>query len=111
MPTPPQQQARPNPLPGKITHAGVRKAAAQPKKPEQPKEDDIFASMGLSAKPKFSHTSNPPPSGGLLRTTVGRTRAEAAPVPSALSAAAADVGGDAGSDWGDDSDLDDLLDD
>lgn len=90
---------------------GVQKATAQPKKPEQPKEDDIFESMGLSAKPKFSHTSSPPPSRGLLRTAARKTRTEAAPVPSALSAAAADVGGDAGSDWGDDSDLDDLLDD
>jgi hypothetical protein len=71
--------------------------------PEKPKEDDIFASMGLAAKPKFSHRPPNVPASG------ARTAASP-PFSSTLSAAAAVVGEDVGEDWDDDSDLDDLLD-
>lgn len=64
---------------GTPAQSAVKKTPARPK----PKEDDIFASMGLAAQPKFQAVRSPPPSGG-------------APV--------------SGSSWGDD-DLDDLFDD
>jgi hypothetical protein len=58
-----------NPLPSsiggaplQITSLGTKKpTVAQPKKapaPPSPPEDDIFASMGLAAKPTFSHNSS-----------------------------------------------------
>ena len=101
----------PAPLPPavpKIAGLGVRQTVPMRKKEEKPKEDDIFASIGLTAKPKFS--SRPTAPGGY--TSGVRTTAPApAPVTSsALSAAVADVGEVVGEDWGDDSDLDDLLD-
>jgi hypothetical protein len=60
-------------------------------------DDDLFASMGLAAKPNFSTTN----SGSMTR----------APEPTKKSTklAATDLGNDAN--WDDDGDLDDLLDD
>jgi len=81
-----------------ITSLGVKKATgasslANKKKPIKKKDDDLFASMGLAAKPTFSHVPKP--------------KAPAKTKSSAL--AATDLGGDA--DWDDDGDLDDLLND
>lgn len=91
-----------NPRPTAITSLGTRQASAK-KKPEpkpKPQEDDIFASMGLAAKPTFTS-----PAGRITRTPA------TAPASSGLAEAAAEVNEDPGADWGDDSDLDDLLDD
>jgi len=86
-------------LPNNVTSLGTRQTSGAIRKPPQakpkPQEDDIFASMGLAAKPTFTApptTSRPAPT-----------------TSSALAAAAEDV--DVEADWGDDSDLDDLLDD
>ena len=93
----------------KIASLGVRQTMPTRKKEEKPKEDDIFASIGLTAKPKFSSRPNAP-SSGVYTSGVRTTTPAPAPVTNALSAAAADVGEDVGEDWGDDGDLDDLLD-
>lgn len=75
----------------------VKKVAPRKK----PKEDDIFASMGLAAQPKFQAVRSPPPSGG-------------APISGSswggLSAGGADSAGAAAA-WDGDDDLDDLFDD
>lgn len=99
----PRAPASPPSMP-KIAGLGVRQTVPTRKKEEKPKEDDIFASIGLTAKPKFS--SRPTAPGGYM----SGARTAPAPVTSALSAAVADVGDVVGDDWGDDSDLDDLLD-
>lgn len=79
--------------------AGTRQKNAARRKPPPPKpkpqQDDIFASIGLSAKPTFAPSAKPTQS--------------KAPTSSSLAAAAEDM--DVEADWGDDSDLDDLLDD
>lgn len=68
---------------------------------QKPKEDDIFASMGLAAQPKFQPLRSPPPSG-------------AAPISGSswggISAEGADSAGAAAA-WDGDDDLDDLFDD
>lgn len=106
----PRAPAPPPPAMPKIASLGVRQTAVPKRtKEEKPKDDDIFASIGLAAKPTFSSRPNAPSSGG--NTSGARTAALApAPVTSTLSAVAADVSDDVGEDWGDDSDLDDLLD-
>ena len=75
----------------------VKKVAPRKK----PKEDDIFASMGLAAQPKFQAVRSPPPSGGapISGSTWG-----------GLSADGADSAGAAAA-WDGDDDLDDLFDD
>jgi hypothetical protein len=90
---------------------GKKAAPSAAKKSEKPpQEDDIFASMGLSAKPNFSAKGSPPVSGNNWRSAV---QATPIPVVSAYSATTGmeDLGSDEGSNWDDDSDLDDLLDD
>jgi hypothetical protein len=79
-----------------ITSLGLKKASGvglAKKKPIRKKEDDLFASMGLAAKPTFSQAP--------------KAKAVAKPKSSAL--AATDMGEEA--DWDDDGDLDDLLND
>jgi len=90
---------------------------AKPPAPAPSPEDDIFASMGLSAKPTFSHAPAPPPKP--MATTSSRwgatTVAPAAAASTFLSTTGASFGtgdGDGDDDnWDDDGDLDDLLDD
>ncbi|CAB9508603.1 expressed unknown protein [Seminavis robusta] len=83
----------------RITQLGVPNLGTTTKKtPSRPKkqEDDIFASMGLSAQPKFQQPAKPavrPPSSGGWGGALA--------VPSAST----------GEVWDDDGDLDDLLDD
>lgn len=79
------------------TRQQARRKPAAPK--PKPQQDDIFASMGLAAKPTFSHPAS-----------AGRTT-QAATTPSALAAAAEEMDVDPGAEWDDDGDLDDLLDD
>lgn len=89
----------PNPPPQSIASLGPSRqqnARRKPPAPPKPPQDDIFASMGLTAKPSF---------------TSPRTTTQAAPTSSGLAAAAQEAAGDVGEEWGDDSDLDDLLDD
>jgi len=126
-----------NPLPMRITSLGKKKpVTSQSKKPAAPppEEDDIFASMGLSAKPKFSHVPVPASkpdsavsSSRWAKTSPAITTSASSKPPtitysstlgaspsSATSSAfntAAVEGGDDDADWGDDADLDDLLDD
>lgn len=104
-----------------ITSLGPKRTApaAAPKKavaPAPSPEDDIFASMGLAAKPKFVHAPAAPPKPAAT-TTMSSSRwnnapAPAAPVASKLisSGNSLDGGGD-DDNWDDDGDLDDLLDD
>jgi hypothetical protein len=121
----------------KLTSAKPVKKAQPPVKkaqpPPKPKHDDIFAEMGFSAKPTFSHAppvatrqavpnSSPlPVSGNGSRwqpgTTTPVTGSLSRPTTttatlgaSALTADSDDDLGD-GADWDDDADLDDLLDD
>jgi hypothetical protein len=75
----------------------ARKEKASPPPPK--KEDDIFAEIGLSAKPTFSQIASRP-----AQYSLGATRL----LPSADNDDD-DLGG--GDDWGDDADLDDLLND
>jgi hypothetical protein len=118
----------------RITSLGKKKpTTAPPKKAAAPPpEDDIFASMGLAAKPKFSHAPAPasrPVSSTASRWTNTTTTATALPsahktapalgttqnvssTPASSTAFTASAsGGDDDADWGDDADLDDLLDD
>jgi len=97
-----------------ITALGVPSLGAVKKPPARPKpqEDDIFASMGLAAQPRFQHAPvrSPPPSGGAASSVSswggmsGTVPAapRSAPVPPVSTAFDADA-------W-DDGDLDDLLD-
>jgi hypothetical protein len=71
--------------------------------PPKPKQDDIFASMGLAAKPTFSSPSSSRPSAPAAAATTTTTTSGLATAAEVISADSAD--------WGDDSDLDDLLDD
>lgn len=109
------------PIPQRITSLGKKKPAspAKPTTTTKSTEDDIFTSMGLSVKPKFSAPvsgdNKPAPhvsSGGsrwaapahytAVATTTSNTKT--------LSTNFSDDGGD-DDDWGDDDDLNDLLDD
>jgi hypothetical protein len=93
-----------------VTALGAVKKIA-PRKPKQ--EDDIFASMGLSAQPKFE-TNRPaavrstPPSSGGASSAWGALAAVPATASSSLAVPAATA---SNSDAWDDGDLDDLLDD
>lgn len=105
-----------------ITSLGpARKKGPTPnKKPAAQQEEDIFASMGLSAKPEFSHTPAAKPkaqpvqlSGSRWATTPTTpiTPAPASTLAAAAAAAAAPSSANASGDddnWGDD-DLDDLI--
>ena len=97
---------------------------SSPKKTQpKPKEDDIFAEMGLSsmptfAKPAASRSAQSATSGSRWQSTVSATPGHSRPATSTqrrLGATALptadddDLGGSA--DWDDDADLDDLLDD
>jgi hypothetical protein len=93
-----------------ITTLGKKKKIpVKPKKPAPPQEDDIFASMGLVAKPTFSHA---PPAAKAAPATSSQW-----PIPaptttsSALSATSANFNDNGSDDWSDDDDLNDLLDD
>mgnify|MGYP005843963515 CR=1 FL=1 len=113
-----KQQVSAQPPAQRITSLGVPKVAAKKAPAPAPKEDDIFASMGLAAQPKFQ-TSRPasstavrsaPTSGsswGGLSGTSG-SASSAAPRTSAV-AARADSFDDNDEAW--DDDLNDLLDD
>ena len=116
--------AMPNPPPQLITSLG-KKAPPKPKPSVTKKDDDdIFASMGLSAKPTFSsagNTSTPqrpavpsaPTSSGSGRwgqaTASTSALGGSTGVSSTLQSAGSMEGGD--DNWDDDGDLDDLLDD
>jgi hypothetical protein len=90
---------------GVPTLGAVKKVA--PRKPQQ--DDDIFASMGLSAQPKFETSRpvvrTPPSSGGA--SAWGALAAAPAMASSSLAVPAAMA---SSSDAWDDGDLDDLLD-
>lgn len=83
--------------PQRITSFGTPTQPMQKKAPvrAKPKEDDIFASMGLAAQPKFQAGRSPPPSGG-------------APISGSSWGAPSNTTNSAA--WADD-DLDDLFDD
>jgi hypothetical protein len=104
----------------RITNLGEKK---QKQKPEPKKEDDIFASMGLSVKPKFSPATKPTAAsrstGGSrwaqTTTTMGATTATTK-TTSSTNFGAAELKATGSMDydednWDDDGDLDDLLDD
>lgn len=109
------------PIPQRITSLGKKKPNAPPKpKPTtKPAEDDIFASMGLSSKPKFTApvSGAPKPAPASSSSNGGRwampanTAVVAMPTSTAsnLSANFSDDDGD-DDDWGDDDDLNDILD-
>ena len=87
----------------------VKKSPARPK----PTEDDIFASMGLAAQPKFQHAKpvrSPPPSGGAVSSS-GSSWGALSAGPVAPRSAPAPVVNSFDADAWDDADLDDLLDD
>jgi hypothetical protein len=100
-----------------------KKKTAPPKKAPAPApspEDDIFASMGLAAKPKFSHAppatrTSPPVSASRWGAATTSSNTFAAATPSNTFAATTttnsfDDAGDDDDNWGDDdTDLDDLL--
>ncbi|CAJ1935630.1 unnamed protein product [Cylindrotheca closterium] len=130
MPAPAAAQPIPNsaamPIPQRITSLGKKKpvAPAKSKPTTKPPEDDIFASMGLSAKPKFSapvsggpKTTPAAASGGSRWATPANTAAVTAVASTSNTLSAnfsndgGEDGGDADDDWGDDDDLNDLLDD
>lgn len=99
-----------------ITSLGPKRAvpSAPAKKPPAPSpDDDIFASMGLAAKPTFSHAPAP----ATIPTAVSSSRWNApvsapAPAPAQkLVVASSSLGVDDVANWDDDGDLDDLLDD
>lgn len=110
------------PLPQRVTSLGKKKSPkAKPKKAVAPAEDDIFASMGLSAKPTFSHTPSPATS-KTTATSISGSRWAVSPSPATFPTTAAApptttsyslsaTVNDDDADWGDDADLDDLLDD
>lgn len=110
------------PIPQRITSLGKKKSPkVKPKKAVAPAEDDIFASMGLSAKPTFSHTPSPATS-KTTATSVSGSRWAVSPSPATFPTTAAApptttsyslsaTVNDDDADWGDDADLDDLLDD
>jgi len=125
MPAPAAAQPMPTsatmPIPQRITSLGKKKPVAPAKpKPTTKPEDDIFASMGLSAKPKFSAPVSGGPKPAPASSSSGGSRwampANTAPAKTnatttnTLSANFGDDGGD-DDDWGDDDDLNDLLDD
>jgi hypothetical protein len=80
-----------------ITSLGLKKASgvglAKKKPMKKKQEDDLFASMGLAAKPTFSQAP----------------KAKTAAKPNSSALAATDMGDEP--DWDDDGDLDDLLND
>ena len=82
------------------------------KKPPPPSpDDDIFASMGLAAKPTFSHAPAPATIPTAMTSARWNTPVSApAPAP-ILAATGPSFGGDDVANWDDDGDLDDLLDD
>jgi len=104
------------PIPQRITSLGKKKpvAPAKPKRTTKPPEDDIFASMGLSAKPKFSAPVSGGPKSAPAASSSSGSRwvmsANTAATGTTLSANFSDDGGE-DDDWGDDDDLNDLLDD
>ena len=110
------------PIPQPITSLGKKKpvAPAKPKPTTAPPEDDIFASMGLSAKPKFSapvsggHKPAPAASSSTgSRWAMPTNTAPASTTVGAANTLSANYNDDGGddADWGDDDDLNDLLDD
>ena len=126
----------PGSMPMGITSLGAKKPIVkkQPPKPKPTEEDDIFASMGISSKPTFSHTPTTPrtatPSTAstgsrwnthapvVNRPTSGTTGAFTMPAPATVSqpipitaTSAVPKADDWDDDWDDDGDLDDLLDD
>uniref|UniRef100_A0A7S1ZW10 Uncharacterized protein n=1 Tax=Trieres chinensis TaxID=1514140 RepID=A0A7S1ZW10_TRICV len=114
-------ESRPNHVPSSqyITSFSKKTKPPVPQKVEKKTaEDDIFASMGLSAKPKFSTNTVPTSSrfGAATSTSGWRSTLGAGSSSNVTSslAAAAEVNADdldTGSNWDDDNDLDDLLDD
>ena len=126
------QMAMPDPIPQRITSLG-KKTPTKPKPAPKKQEDDIFASMGFSAKPTFSHTSAGGSAGASHRTTTPMTSSAPATTGNSRwgqTAGTATLGGtsigtstvaahnlgtsdsmDDGDDNWDDDPLDDLLDD
>jgi hypothetical protein len=104
----------------KITSLGPVRSNTMPSKkppaPAPPPEDDIFASMGLLAKPTFSHSTPAPapaPSAPSSRWSAAVPLAAASSSASAMVGTrldAAEVADDDGN-WDDDGDLDDLFED
>ena len=106
----------------KITSLGKKIQKLPPKK-APPKQDDIFASMGLSSKPKFTPAPKPTTAaprsvsatGGsrwaqtTTATTMGATTATNFGAAELKATASMDDGDN--DNWDDDGDLDDLLDD
>ena len=91
--------ALPSMPPQRITKMGspVNRSPKKTKPAPPKKQDDIFAEMGLSAKPNFSQSAASRPA--TTSRTLGATQ-----LPP-------DDDMKDGTDWGDDSDLDDLLND
>eukprot|EP00980_Cylindrotheca_fusiformis_P030242 scaffold24593_cov176-Cylindrotheca_fusiformis.AAC.5 len=114
----PSMSSNAMPIPQRITSLGKRipKPPPKPKAAAPPQEDDIFASMGLSSKPKFSK-----PTPGVVKPSTAPSASRwaapsSAPAPTTtttVNALSAGLSTDQGSDddWGDDDDLNDLLDD
>ncbi len=72
-------------------------------------EEDIFASMGLAAKPIFSQAAAPVTSPALMSSRWNVP--SVVPVATIATTTATSFGGDDDENWDDDGDLDDLLDD
>lgn len=95
-----------------ITSLGPKRAVQSTpvkKAPTPSPDDDIFASMGLAAKPTFSNTPAP----ATIPTAVTSTRwnAPVSASPAPLAVTGTSFGGEDVATWDDDGDLDDLLDD
>lgn len=121
-----REQAKKSKVPT-ITSLSMPKPASKTsispkKKPKKKEEEDIFASMGLSALPKRTNTNLTSASSVSTKSTVQTTniRKKSSPpswqqkeeIKSNALPAVDDGGSLGGSDhWGDDGDLDDLLED
>lgn len=109
-------------IPQRVTSLGEKIQKPPPKKAAPRQEDDIFASMGLSSKPKFTPATKPTASprsvpspfatGGSrwaqTTATMGATTATNFGAAELKTTASMD---DDDGNWDDDGDLDDLLDD
>ena len=84
----------------RITSLGAAPVAKKAPVRKAKQEDDIFASMGLSAQPKFNQAP---------RSTAVRSNASSGWGSAIASPPASAPSG--GGDWGNDDDLDDLFDD
>lgn len=112
----PSSLSQPQPPAQRIATLGVTTATKKTPARPKPQEDDIFASMGLAAQPKFQASKpvvrSPSPSSGAPTTGSSWGALSGGAVGAAPRSAPAPATTTPDSDaWDDDGDLDDLLDD